>query len=105
MSAGAGQPAPDAGRVGAPRGDASRLGSGDRPQAPSHRFDLPTGGTQTLRLAVVDDGEAGKVLILSRFGVGDAYHRPGYCGTPLRLPAAIVPELRAALERLEGETT
>lgn len=71
------------------------------PEAP-RVLDLPTEGPATLRVAVVDDGEAGVALILCHgFGTGDAFHRPGFCGTPLRLPVAIIPELRRALEALE----
>ena len=66
--------------------------------------DIATGGNATLRLALVEDGEAGLVLIASHgFGTGDAFHRPAYCGSPLRLPATVLPALRAALEELEVE--
>lgn len=65
-------------------------------------LDLPTEGNATLRIALVDDGEAGRVLILSHgFGTGDAFHRPGFCGSPLRLPVDVIPELRRALAALE----
>lgn len=67
--------------------------------------DLPTGGTSTLRLAVVEDGDGGRVLIASHgYGIGEAFHRPAFCGPPLRLPASVLPQLVAALEELaEGE--
>lgn len=70
--------------------------------SPAHSFiDLPTGRNQTLRIAIVDDGEGGPVLILAHgFGTGDGFHRPGYCGLPLRLPVDVLPELRKALEVL-----
>lgn len=65
-------------------------------------IDLPAGGNSTLRLALVDDGAAGRVVILSHgFGEGSGFHRPAFCGTPVRLPASILPELRAALAALE----
>lgn len=66
-------------------------------------MDLATGGNQTLRVALVEDGAEGEVLILSHgFGSGDAFHRPGFCGTPLRLPASVLAELQTALEILGG---
>lgn len=64
--------------------------------------DLPTGQNATLRLALVDD-EGGRVLIVSHgFGTGDGFHRPGFCGSPLRLSVDVLPELRRALEALDG---
>ena len=71
----------------------------------THRVvDVSTGGNRTLRIALAEDGEAGTTLIVSHgFGIGDGFHRPGYCGPPLRLPASVVGDLRAALEALEKD--
>ena len=79
--------------------------SAPQPRTETHRVvDLPTSGSSTLRLALVEDGDAGDVLILSHgFGGGDEpFRRPEWCGSPIRLPAAVLPELRRALEALEG---
>lgn len=71
--------------------------------ATRHR-DISTGLNATLRVAIVRDAGAGELLILSHgFGCGDAFHRPGYCGSPLVLPAGVVGELRSALEALDGQ--
>lgn len=72
----------------------------------SRVVDIPIAGGSTFRVAVARDGEAGDVLILAHgFGGGDQpFRRPDYTGPPIRVPADVLPELRAALEALESET-
>lgn len=67
--------------------------------------DIPIAGGSTLRVAVAQDGEAGDVLILAHgFGGGDQpFRRPDYTGPPIRVRAEVLPEMRAALEALQGD--
>jgi uncharacterized protein (DUF1778 family) len=70
---------------------------------PHRVVDIPTSPGATLRVAMVHDGDAGEVLILAHgFGSGDDFRRPEWCGSPLRLPAASLPDLRRALVELEA---
>jgi hypothetical protein len=69
-----------------------------------HRVvNVATYGNATLRIALVDDGPAGRVLIISHgFGGGDEpFRRPDYCGPPIQVPASVLPELLVALEELK----
>lgn len=61
-------------------------------------------GNSTLDVARVDDGPEGPTLILSYGFTGGAerFKRPDHYGTPIRLPAWMLPHLVAALQALEG---
>lgn len=70
-----------------------------------HRVaDVPTSGASTLRLAFVPDVDDGDVLVISHGfgGAGEPFRRPGWCGSPIRIPASAIPGLVAALEELRG---
>lgn len=41
--------------------------------------------------------------IVLAHGLSDPFRRPEWCGTPIRLPVSVLPELRRALEALEDE--
>ena len=70
-----------------------------------HRVVDVSFGSSTLRVALVDDGPAGRGLVISHgFGGGDEpFRRPDYCGTPITVPASALPDLRDALEALADE--
>lgn len=58
-------------------------------------------GRRTLRLTL----EGGALILADGYGGGtgpEPFHRPSWGSGPLRLPAEAVPELRAALEKLEA---
>lgn len=59
---------------------------------------VDTGGGTTLKVTRTEDA-----LILSHgFGGGEEpFRRPDWCGTPIRLPASVLPELLQALKALE----
>lgn len=66
-------------------------------------FDVATGTTSTLRVALIEGGEEGPTLVLAHgFGRGQEFHRPGHCTQPLVLPPSALGDLRAALDGLEG---
>lgn len=68
--------------------------------------DIPLGaGRRTLRLALTrgEDGELGALVLSAGFGgaeTGDPFLRPSWGEGPIRLPAEVMPELRAALDAL-----
>lgn len=69
-----------------------------------HRIvDVEVRGNSTLRVALVEETPEGPTLVLSHgFGGGDEpFRRPDWCGTPIRLPASVLPALRQALEALD----
>lgn len=60
---------------------------------------VDTGGGTTLKITRTEDA-----IVLAHGLGGDAeFRRPDWCGTPIRLPASILSELRDALAALEGE--
>jgi len=68
--------------------------------------DVPLGaGQQTLRctLALDERGEPQTLVLASGFLTGDAgsFFRPSWYDGPLRLPASILSDLRAALAALD----
>lgn len=64
--------------------------------------DVAISGGSTLRIALAQDAGAGDVLVISHgFGGGDRpFTRPDYCGLPIRLPAEVLTDVRAALDAL-----
>lgn len=74
-----------------------------KPRTELHRVvDVQVPGGSTFRVATVEDGPEGKMLLLAHgFGGGDEpFRRPDWCGPPIRLPASVLPQLRLALEVL-----
>lgn len=61
---------------------------------------MDTGGGTTLKVTRTEDAV---VLAHGLGGDGEAFRRPDWCGTPIRLPASVLPQLRDALEALEME--
>lgn len=71
-------------------------------EASVRSLDLPLGGNRTLRVTR-GSGTNGETLVLAEgVGSGSGFHRPGWYGAPLVLPAAAIAGLRDALDRLEG---
>lgn len=68
--------------------------------------DLPLGnGRGTLRIALTRaaDGDPEQLTLVAGFGEGTGFNRPGWCSSPLCLPAEVLPDLRAALADLVAE--
>lgn len=69
--------------------------------------DIEIPGGSTLRISRVEDGPEGPTLILAHgFGGGnEPFRRPDWCGTPIRLPAAVLPQLQPSSARNEKATS
>ena len=69
----------------------------------AHRsVDLPTGPGTELRITLAGEGEESTLHLAHGYGApGKPFRRPPHCGTPINLPASIIPVLREALEALE----
>ena len=65
-------------------------------------------GRTTLRVSLSRSpaGEPDTLVLAAGFGgaeTGDPFLSPEWCGQPLTLPASVLPELRAVLERLAAD--